>query len=230
MSAAPCSRSELCSHPALLVGGAGGALVARWELLGARLPRVLGLRPGGVQGGGQGAERAAAGLADDQHDEQIGCAAPPPLALRLATGAERLRLAAFAGFGLGESARSEDKTARSKQATFGARSSSAFSSPETVGAENAAVCAGVFERLYAEAYKEPNFAQKRWEDTCKRKSIQPQWRPVRTGAIPPGLCKPGLCFAPESACSCRGCAGGLPWLTETAAPVCSCRRTVRNRR
>ena len=115
-----------CSHPALLVGGAGGALVARWELLGARLPRVLGLRPGGVQGGGQGAERAAAGLADDQHDEQIGCAAPPPLALRLATGAERLRLAAFAGFGLGESARSEDKTARSKQATFGARSSSAF--------------------------------------------------------------------------------------------------------
>ena len=51
-----------------------------------------------------------------------------------------LRPAASAGYGLGESARSEDKKARSKQATFGARSCSAFffAFPvDTVGAENA---------------------------------------------------------------------------------------------
>ena len=56
--------------------------------------------------------------------------------------------------GLGESARTEDKKARGKNATF-----------------------GVFERLYQEAYKEPNFAEKQWENTVKSKVIGPQWRP-----------------------------------------------------
>lgn len=60
--------------------------------------------------------------------------------------------------GLGESARTEDKKTRSKNATF-----------------------GVFERLYAEAYKEPNFAEKKWENTVKSKVIGPQWRPSDGG-------------------------------------------------
>ena len=66
--------------------------------------------------------------------------------------------AALAGFGLGESARTEDKKSRGKNATF-----------------------GVFERLYAEAYKEPNFAEKKWESTVKSKIIGPQWRPSDGG-------------------------------------------------
>ena len=60
------------------------------------------------------------------------------------------------------------------------------------------ICAGVFERLYAEAYKEPNFAQKRWEDTCKRKSIQPQWRPVRTAPSRLACANLVSAFAPEA--------------------------------
>ena len=63
-----------------------------------------------------------------------------------------------AGFGLGESARTDDKKSRSKNATF-----------------------GVFERLYAEAYKEPNYADKQWEKTVKSKVIGPQWRPSDGG-------------------------------------------------
>lgn len=62
------------------------------------------------------------------------------------------------GFGLGESARTDDKKSRSKNATF-----------------------GVFERLYAEAYKEPNYADKQWEKTVKSKVIGPQWRPSDGG-------------------------------------------------
>jgi hypothetical protein len=61
--------------------------------------------------------------------------------------------------GLGESARTEDKKARGKNATF-----------------------GVFERLYQEAYKEPNFAEKQWETTVKSKVIGPQWRPSDGGS------------------------------------------------
>jgi len=64
----------------------------------------------------------------------------------------------LAGMGLGESARTEDKKARGKNATF-----------------------GVFERLYQEAYKEPNFAEKQWETTVKSKVIGPQWRPSDGG-------------------------------------------------
>ena len=90
--------------------------------------------------------------------------------------------------------------------------------------------AGVFERLYAEAYKEPNFAQKQWEDTCKRKSIQPQWRPVRTWHHPASLVQTWSLRLHQRALLLPRLCRGLSWLTEAAGPVCSCRRTVQNRR
>jgi hypothetical protein len=74
------------------------------------------------------------------------------------TPARRSLVEMLAGMGLGESARTEDKKARGKNATF-----------------------GVFERLYQEAYKEPNFAEKQWETTVKSKVIGPQWRPSDGG-------------------------------------------------
>lgn len=89
------------------------------------------------------------------------------------------------GFGLGESAQTKDKQNRSKNATFSAPPR--VSSPAWLAAAAAAApplskrlaaavsrfCrslrAAVFERLYAEAYKEPNFAEKKWENTVKSK-------------------------------------------------------------
>ena len=81
-----------------------------------------------------------------------------PMAVDSAPGSLSLLRLARAGFGLGESARTADKKARSKNATF-----------------------GVFERLYAEAYKEPNYAEKEWDKKVKSKVIGPQWRPSDGG-------------------------------------------------
>ncbi len=86
------------------------------------------------------------------------------------------------GFGLGESARTEDKKTRSKNATF-----------------------GVFERLYAEAYKEPNFAEKKWENTVKSKVIGPQWRPSDGGKSR----ATGGGASGEPQVICRFCAGAV---------------------
>ena len=35
--------------------------------------------------------------------------------------------------------------------------------------------------MYAEAYKEPNYAEKQWEKKVKSKVIGPQWRPSDGG-------------------------------------------------